>query len=153
MIDLDILTALRARAAQILTANGYHTNAGAQIYQGRVFDLETDPVPAIVITQPEDDADLVEDDEISTAPRWISTFVLEAYAAVSATDPLPDLMRLRADLLTACYRPEPDRTDTLGDTVAALVVVGTTKLMPAPGQTIGMAQLTLRAEYAEIIGD
>lgn len=153
MIDLAILTALRARAAQILVANGYHTNAGAQIYLGRVFDLEHDPVPAIVITQPEDDADLVEDDETPTVPRWISTFVVEGYAPVSATDPLPDLMRLRADLLTACYRPGPDRTDTLGDTVDALVVVGTTKLMPGPGQTVGMAQLTLRAEYAQPTGD
>ncbi len=153
MKDLDILDKLRDRAALILTANGYHTNAGLNVFLGRVFDLEADPVPAIVITQPEDDADVVEDDETPTLPRMASLFVVEGYRAVDAADPLPDLMELRADLLHACYKPGADQPDTLDGIATASVLLGSTKLMPAPGGRVGMAQITLRVEYFEPFGD
>lgn len=153
MIDLDILTVLRERASGIRHSAGYQSDAGAHVYLGRVFDLESDPVPAIVITQPEDDADLVEDDETPTVLRIASTYVVEAYAQVDADDPLPDLMRLRADLIRAIYRPGADLPDTLGGLINALRLVSSSKLMPAPGSRLGMAQLTLTAEYHQHTGD
>lgn len=153
MKDKDILEALRVRAAQILIANGYHTDAGARVLQGKVFDTQTDTLPAIVITQPEDDADYVDDDETSTEPQMVSTFVLEGWREVDQANPLPDLMDLREDLLRACYRPTPDLPDTLGGIVSAMRLDSTTKLMPAPGASIGMAQVVLRVEYHETFGD
>lgn len=153
MKDRDILDALKARAAEILSANGYNTNAGAQLYLGRVIDPEHDTIPCLVITQPDFDADVVEDDEDTTDLGMSSEFVVEGYLEVDQFDPLPDLMDLRADLVRGFYRPTPDRPDSLGALGCDVRLVSTTKLMPAPGARIGMAQLTLRIDYRQPIGD
>lgn len=161
MKDRDILDALKARAAEILTANGYNTDAGAQLYLGRVLDLKHDTLPALVLTQPDIDSDVVEDDESPTAPQMVSEYVAEAYAHVDLDDPLAGLMQLREDLVRCLYRPghqarpghprSPDTPDTLGLEGVELRLVSTSKVMPDAGSTVGMVQLTLRAEYIEHI--
>lgn len=147
--DSRILAGLKARAAELRAANGYHYDAGANIYLGRVFDIRADSLPGLVITQPDFDSDVVDEDEDATVVSMSSEFVVEAYAEVSKTDPLPDLMNLRADLLRAFYRPRIDHADTLGGIEVDVRLVSTAKVMPDSGASVGMAQLTLRVEYLE----
>lgn len=161
MMDAQILAALKTRAAQLRVANGYHTDAGVRIFLGRVLDLKHDPLPALVLTQPDIDSDVVEDDESPAVPQMVSEYVAEAYIHVDLADPLAGLMQLREDLLRCLYRPgqqarpghprSPDTPDTLGLEGVELRLVSTSKVMPDAGSTVGMVQLTLRAEYIEHI--
>ena len=45
----DVLTVLQVKLAKISTANGFHTDAGAEIYRGRETLGEHDPVPALSV--------------------------------------------------------------------------------------------------------
>lgn len=153
MKDLDILHALRNRMAKVLVANGFATDVCSNIMLGKVFDPQSDALPAVIITQPEDDADVVDDDETATMLRMTSTFVLEAWCECDRNDPLPDLMVLRGDLVRGVYMPSIDSTDALDGVATALRLISTAKFAPTPGSNIGMTQVTLRIEYFQSIGE
>lgn len=144
-IELQIVQAIRSRLANISVANGYHTDAGANVCLGRVLDEAVDEFPALVVWLVEPNAP--GDTRAGNVRRSLPVLV-EGYVRVEEDDPLEATLKLARDIKAAVYQLD-DLVLVEGAGVGDLELGADEHFPPDPGSDIATAQVTLSVPYVE----
>lgn len=142
----DIALALHARLAEIRTANGYETDAGALVYRGR-RRLDPSKMPCCVIIEMPDS---VRDQQPRRA-ALSAVFVLEGHAQCDPDNPNDVGHQLVADIKRAVFRAPLQYAD--GKPVLSVDYVKRTIAPREDGLAVVSAGVEIKVDYVEQLGE
>jgi hypothetical protein len=142
----QILDALKDRLEEIRPGNGYETDAGLRVFQGRVALTEDDTLPVIALV-PGDATVVVNAQRI----KYRLPVTAEALTLADAIDPLVPAEALLADLKRALFRLDDRTLDGLVVDVEYGAPEGVEQR--ADGGTHVAARVTAVVTYMERYGD
>lgn len=139
---------ISSRCQQITVANGFHTNAGQQVFRGRVtFDAEADPLPALSIFAHEEVIEQNMHDERMDVKLNIAIF---AHAETDALNPLDIAEDLVADIKRAVLLLS---NRSAGGLCQDIRYAGREAAPPEDGSNTTSVRVHFEVLYPEIYGD
>lgn len=141
---LQIVKALAARLEVIRTANGYRTDAGAQVYRGRIVFDASDSLPALTVFDDEDD--VLQINGALRAKLGLSV-TIEGIAQADPDNPSDTGHAMVADIKKAIFSPDYDQT--FGGMVAKLSYAGRRMQSREGGSGHISVAVMLTVEYVE----
>jgi len=143
----EIAEEIKARVAQITTGNGYTTNVGATVRDGKI-KIDDQDVPCTSVVE---GADIVQS---GVSQRMATAHIKQQYALVSYLQCDPDAPNTAArqairDLKRAIFRTDGKPDPTWGNKVRAVRYMGRNIGPRADGAAIVMAIVEIEVDYAE----
>lgn len=136
-----IATELAARLAQITIANGYQTDIGLRVYDGR-RNLDESHMPCVVMVEDDDDPAGLQAPNAKTAMPWL----LEGHAACDPDHPNIAGRKIIADLKKAVFSGDL----TFGDKRAVACRYGGRSIAPrTDGLALVSASVTIVVDVVE----
>lgn len=141
--ELAILNELTTRLQTVTTGNGYYTNAGNSVSQGRAYYSASSELPVIAIT-PNENGDEVEARQThSTKYKLANDFIIEGH--IVTTSDLTEVYQLGRDIVRSVLG-----TDLRLDNRAIEVVYKNQIILPPnDGNNISVVRITVGVVYHE----
>lgn len=136
-----IATELAARLAQITIANGYQTDIGLRVYDGR-RNLDESHMPCVVMVEDDDDPAAMQAPNSKTAMPWL----IEGHTACDPDNPNAAGRKIVADLKKAVFSGDL----TFGDKRAVACRYGGRSISPrTDGLALVSASVTIIVDVVE----
>lgn len=136
-----IAAELAARLAQITIANGYQTDIGLRVYDGR-RNLDESHMPCVVMVEDDDDPATMQAPNSKTAMPWL----IEGHAACDPDNPNAAGRKIVADLKKAVFSGDL----TFGDKRAVACRYGGRSIAPrTDGLALVSASVTIVVDVVE----
>ncbi|WP_148715051.1 hypothetical protein [Chitinolyticbacter meiyuanensis] len=136
-LEHDLSLALSTRLAGIRTADGFHTDIGAEVFRGRVA-FDPDRVPCVVLVE-KDDVPL---EQKRSAVKLGLPYLLIGYACCDPAHPNDTAHQIIADIKRALFSP----ADPLHPKVREIQYQGRSILPREDGLSLVSAVVEIRLE-------
>lgn len=142
-----ISDAFQARLSQILIANNFETDAGANVFRGLLDFTHDDPIPALSII--EQDIEVIEGEENPSSLLTLPIVVM-GWAKADRDNPSDAAHQLIADIKKGLFL---QNERTIGDDAQDLEYRGRTIFQREPGSKTIFVTVSCRVRFVEIYGD
>jgi len=102
----SILRVLSERLERVLKVNGFNTDAGANVFLGKIIDPDRgDPVPSITFSETPDGSSAIDADNAPEEVLMEWMLGVDGFIKVEdLNNPFPELIGLATDIFRAVYR-------------------------------------------------
>jgi len=140
---------LETRLADIQVANGYHTDAGSNVFLGRTY-LDQAKVPAVTVRPGEDEGTV--EDQGGLYQETVS-YEIHGICHADPDRPFEKGHQLAADIRRAIYRARSVDYEDLGGAAARVEPGGTVVSEAAAGSGFCEVTVALTITYTERFGE
>lgn len=145
------LAVIRERLEEIQEDNGYNTNAGNNVYRGRVFLDRDSELPAITIVETEENPATA--DVSGSLVRETVNYQIRGVAQADPDNPLDQGHVLVADIKKALFRAPTIDMERLDGTITNLSYTGRGIFPPEDGSRYVYVEVYLEVTHGEQFGN